>query len=859
MGEVYRARDTRLGRDVAVKVLPSEMASDPARRQRFEQEARAASALNHPNIVAVYDIGIENGTFFIVSELVQGESLRVVIRRGPVSVRRSVDIAMQLADALAAAHSAGIVHRDLKPENIMVNPAGSGTWRVKLLDFGLARQVPLVKVAGDGATVTDPGTVMGTAPYMSPEQVRGQIADHRSDIFSFGVVLYEMLSGRSVFSRETAPETMHAILKDDQPDLAGPGRQIPFALEKIVRHCLEKGPNERFQSAWDLALALEATSAQSQLQPPQAIDGARLSKRPFVAFLALGCFVLGGLITFLALAGRLADRGKHVSVNHAAFTQVTDDSGPELDPSLSPDEKSVVYASKASGNWNIYVRTLGTRDSVNLTKNSERDDIQPAFSPDGKWIAFRSEREGGGIYFMNALGEGVKRLSDTGFNPAWSPDGKQILFADESISHPEDRSVATSRLWSVVVSTGEKRLLSKGDAVQPQWSPHGHRIAYWAIDRGGHRDIWTIPAQGGQPLAVTHDEHVDWAPVWSPDGAYLYFSSDRGGSMAIWRVPLLETSGKVLGPPEPVPAPAQYISHLNFSRDGRRLAYVNETLQTTIQRIQFDPVRETIIDEPKELTDPSKAASRPAVSPDGEWLAFNSSGKQDDIFVMRTNGAGLRQLTDDVYKNRGPRWSPDGKRIAFFSKRSKNSEIWTIHPDGSGLEQVTNYSGGTVAWPVWSPDGKSLAYTVFGLGSFIMDPAKEWIKQAPSPLPTYGERGHLFSAWSWSPDGGSIAGLEQRADGSYAGIVVYSVGSRTFEKLTDFGVDPVWLGDGRRLLFLHEGKIHLVDRQSKKTRELLSVAPQEIARRGFVVSRDDRQICFSMASLEADIWLMNLE
>ncbi|MGH2625345.1 MAG: DPP IV N-terminal domain-containing protein, partial [Anaerolineales bacterium] len=289
---------------------------------------------------------------------------------------------------------------------------------------------------------------------------------------------------------------------------------------------------------------------------------------------------IASLAIVLAVAAYLLTRSRPASAPaQGTFTQLTDDPGPERFASLSPDGRSLAYASFASGNSDIYLLRVGGRNPVNLTQGAAAHDRQPAFSPDGEQIAFRSDRDGGGIFVMGATGESVRRLTDAGHNPAWSPDGKQIVFGTEGIERPEARFTTNSQLWVINLSNGEKRQLTRPDvvpdAVQPHWSPRGHRIAYWAI-RGGQRDIWTVGADGSKPTAITQDAALDWSPVWSPDGKFIYFSSDRGGSMNLWRVPIEETSGSVPGPPEPLTTPSPYAGLISISRDGRRIAYTSE-------------------------------------------------------------------------------------------------------------------------------------------------------------------------------------------------------------------------------------------------------------------------------------------
>src|SRR5258708_32047405 len=420
MGEVYRARDNRLNRNVAVKVLPPDVANDPTRRARFEQEARALGALNHPNIVAVYDTGVDNGQAYIVSELVDGESLRAVIDRGRVPLRKLLDLAVQIADALAAAHSVGIVHRDLKPENVMVTGDGG----VKVLDFGLAKQT-LPEAGGDTATLalSQPGTVLGTAGYMSPEQVRGAPLDYRSDIFSFGCVLYEMSTGRHAFHAASSVETMNAILREEPGELeAGqPGR--PPALATIVRRCLEKRPEQRFQSAADLAFALRSVSPStaSGAQPASQVAAPPRAKRwlwPAIATL--------GSIALFAAGFFLRDR--ILRHDPPQFQRITFRKGLVTNARFTSDGRNVIYTAMWEGApariflatpGNPVARDLDLPDNSALLDVSSKDEIaflMGPYQPDGTGVLSRSAISGGQ---MRPWLEGVR-------SAAWSPDGSTM-------------------------------------------------------------------------------------------------------------------------------------------------------------------------------------------------------------------------------------------------------------------------------------------------------------------------------------------------------------------------------------------------------------------------------------------------
>ena len=563
MGEVYRARDARLGRDVAVKILPETLRQDAGRLRRFEQEARATGALNHPNVLAVYDVGEHEAAPFLVTELLEGQTLRERLDEGPVAWRKALDWGRQIAAGLAAAHDKGIVHRDLKPENLFITKDG----RVKILDFGLAKEIG-GDVSGDGATLTasEPGAVLGTAGYMAPEQVRGRPADARSDIFAFGAVLYELLSGKRAFDGETPVERGYAILNHEPAALGDAGVVMPPGVERVVRRCLEKAPDERFHSARDLGFALEAVAEGSSGTGHTAAQVGALTPRRRIRRLLATTLPVG--LTGLVLGAVLMHAiGWHTRPAPAA-TSTSESPGPramklrrlthapggEWWPSLAPDGTWFVYVRKNGTQLDLHRQRVGGEQAQNLTADSPKDDNEPAISPDGDQIAFRSEREGGGIFVMGATGESVRRVTDFGYLPAWSPDGKTLAVSTgdvASIAH----SVA-SDIVLVRVDTGARQPLtavSPATAAQASWSPDGRWIAYHAVYEAGIRAIAIRPASGGEERRVFSDAPASGTPAWSSDSRFIYFTTNARGPTDVWRIGFDPATGVARGEAEPLP------------------------------------------------------------------------------------------------------------------------------------------------------------------------------------------------------------------------------------------------------------------------------------------------------------------
>ena len=857
MGEVYAAEDTRLHRLVALKLLPSDMALDPERLERFEREAQAVAALNHPNVVTLYGVEQAGDVRFLAMELVEGETLGDLIPGEGLSLAKFLDLAIQLADAISAAHQRGIVHRDLKPANVMVTAEG----RVKILDFGLAKLRREGSGAGEGETrtvaeLTAQHHVIGTAAYMSPEQAEGRAVDARSDIFSLGVVLYQMATGARPFRGDTAVSVISAILKDTPPLPSSVRPRIPSRLDRIVRRCLAKDPADRYQSAGDLRHDLLDVR-----------DEAGPSTRPARgARLRTGVIAAAVVVLAIAAVSVVLWRARRTGSAPALppkmeFARLTTGAGIEWFPSLSPDGKWIVYAADAPGWRHIFLQSVTGHSVFDLTKDSTWDEEQPAFSPDGERIAFRSSREGGGIFVMGRTGEAVRRVTRAGFNPAWSPDGTRLVYSLENVELNPQNSLGRAETWVVTVETGEARRLTEGDATLPSWSPHDRRIAYAARLRDRLKgSLWTMKVDGTDSVAIPGGGGRDWNPVWSPDGRFLYFVSDRGGSMNLWRVPIDEASGRTLGDAQPLTTPATSLAHVTISGDGTRIAYSSAQVTSNIQALPFNPVTGTVTGEPSWVTTGSARWANPDPSPDGQWVAFYSLvDPEGHVQVARTDGSGVvRQVTGDSAIDRVPRWSPDGRWIAFFSTRSGHLEIWRVRPDGSELQQLTHGGGSYFAW---SPDGSRMA-TFHNVEEqadagdvYLFDPNRPWNEQTLEHLPAFGSPAWRFWVSAWSPDGARLAAFV--GPGTTRGIGVYSIASRRYELLTDFGEFPAWLPDSRRILFVSGGKaFYTVDTRTKEVKRVFSAGRDIIAPAR--LTRDGRRLYFIRRVTESDIWMATL-
>ncbi len=905
MGEVYLARDAKLGRKVALKFLPSDFTSNRERLRRFELEARAASALNHPSIITIYEIGQVDGRHFIATEFIDGQTLRHHILGGPLKPADALNIAEQVVAALVEAHAAGIVHRDIKPDNIMLRRDGL----VKLLDFGLAKLSDRKPIDSEDATLalvkTSTGAVMGTASYMSPEQARGLVVDARTDIWSLGVVLYEMLSGQAPFQGSTTSDVLVSVLEREPPLLTNLSSEVPETLEWIVTKALTKEREARYQTATELLSDLRRLKQRAVLdthrqrspqtsapkaeagqsvhsldsfptEPGPGITKASSGRMPVVntirewpkrtKLIALVVLlVVAATLIALALqrfARTRTDENANQRVNVVETKQLTFSTALDQFPSLSPDGNSIAYSSDQNGSFEIYVKQLtpGGRD-IKLTSDGYQN-LQPAWSPDGQRIAYFSQNRGG-IWVVPAFGGNPKQLAEFGGRPAWSRDGSAIVFQSGAPREVgSTRAMAPSTLWTISPDGGRPRQITqpgapRGGHSAPAWSPDGKHIVFQTGEYGA-TSIWQISVAGGELRKIAD---VGSDPIYAPNGSEIYLTG-VGGESGLSRVKLSPVTGERIGVPEAMAGAGSGSAMRTpaISADGKRIAY---TVSQTSSNLWSISLSAKSAGAPVPFTrDTSLRNNFPRFSHDGRKLAFAKArpGTGNDIWLADPDGRNLTQLTTNPANDFKPGWFPQDDRIAFMSDREeKNPTLWSISLATGKEERLANLGEGA-AFPALSPDGKQVAFNSSKSGTINM-----WI----TPLGGGDAKQLTFSESdrtgfpSWSPDGQFLAFLASKGEDGY--VMVMPAGGGAPTQLTFEGVSFVygWSPDSDKIAFAGERNgiwnIYWISRSTKEQKQLTNYTKLSAFVRYPDWSPLGNQIVYEYAETTGNIWLMELK
>ena len=857
MGEVYRAHDSRLGRDVAIKVLPSFLSTDSERLRRFDQEARAAAALNHPNILAVFQLGTHEGAPYLVSELLEGETLRAQLKRGRLGVRKSTDYAIQTACGLAAAHEKGIVHRDLKPENLFVTRDG----RVKILDFGLAKLMQQHRSERSSPVLnreTVPGVVMGTVGYMSPEQVRGLPADHRTDIFSFGVILYEMLSGNRAFQGPTSADTISAILNVEPPSISQVTTNIPPALQRVVHRCLEKSPEQRFHSASDLAFALETLSESSGYKSGAGSGASIASGSPVLTPVKKLKWAMAASIIVVGLIGTAfwyrAQRGSGDSTPAKTIHKQITFSGSAYSPAISPDGSYVAYVTKKYGEpQKLIVQSRLTDFSLELVQSSSISG--PRWSPNGTELLFigrPNKSEASGIYWVDHLGGPAHWVDGERKYACWLNESEIVTAAYSGESNAEQvRIVDTIKGTARAFRISEYSWLHSLDC-----SPSaGFILAVTRISETYQLRIFRPDGSGQRTL---RDASEIESARWSPGGDSIYYWHGKGSTKELLKIPVSGADGE----PIHLGGGFQTGGSLTISADGGRLAYTRQNPNSNLWRI--DLLTDGVRSKTKFLTSTTSSYyGAPSFSPDGRWVVFDrgASPEETDIFKMPASGGDSTRLTSFEHASTtSPSWSPDGQSIAFISDAETDTpRVWTTGANGISARPKpldgTNASG-TNRNLTWWPS-RDIVYQKMGNRNFtrITSTGRE-----EAILPHDESDGRLSNKPVFSYDGKKIAAHWNRDDRSGLWIISSEPYSELFLLAGDifpFG----WSPDGKYVYATQEnsGTRTIVKVQVAAPREITSVAtlPDDIVSVDAAsIGPDGKQIVVSLGEGKSDVWLM---
>ncbi len=839
MGVVYRAVDLRLQRTVAIKVLPPDFGRDTERKQRFFREAQAASALNHPGIVTVHEVDTAEGVDFIAMEYVEGRSLDQVIAGQGLPLQQALTYAIQIGDALARAHTSGIVHRDLKPRNVIVTPED----RVKVLDFGIAKRfgpgltdpdLPTQDVAPE----TREGVVVGTPQYMSPEQAQGKKVDARSDLFSFGALLYEMLTGRSPFGGQSVAELMVSILRDTPRPLRALRPDLPEEIERIVAKALEKDLEYRYQHMQDLLADLKKLRRDSGISEATTLLAPRPALRKPVLVRAIG---IAATTVLLLGAAFWLTRARRAPPPPSQFHLVSTFPGSHRAPSFSPDGKMFAFVDDVRGVPQVWVKYVDQGDPVQITAG-ETAAGRPRWSPKGDQIVFEWSKRG--IWSVPPLGGPARQILEEGSCPSFFPDGERLVF---------DRG---PELWTARADGSEARrlegvpinffsfMIKRCAAV----SPDGRRVAYYQPERGPSGDLWIVSAAGGEPRRLTSDSAEAGTPVWAPDGRFIVFSSARRGSRTLWRIPV---DG---GDPEPVTTGAGEDGEPDISSDGKRLLYSNARNSHAVILLDPGSGSERVVVERR------SHLNGPKFSPDGNRIAFFTTTDQlEQIFTVGVDGQDLRQITrGEKEANVMPRWSADGSFLYFYQQVPTPSFRKVAAAGGPSSTVIDGWRWELQNGSSVDPLGRLVAYSLY---------ERDQIRSARvRDLATGRERdlGRALDDPQWSRDGRLVAGADP--DGN---VAVCPADGGDCEILGK-GIAPCWSGDGRRIYFQRPGRplddpnlrsveAWVMNRDGSHPRRIGVLEPQLTLSMPFDVSVRGQIVWPQFRRGKRELWLAELE
>ncbi len=820
MGAVYKAVDTHLDRPVAIKVLPPDKVADPDRRSRFVQEAKAASALRHPNIVVIHDIAADRGRDFMVMEFVEGRSLDVLVGRKGLKLNEALGYAVQVADGLAKAHAAGIIHRDLKPSNIMVTEEGL----VKILDFGLAKLTEETPAAGADPTRTldikekprtEEGTIVGTAAYMSPEQAEGKKVDARSDIFSFGAVLYEMLTGRRAFGGDSRIKTLAAVLNEEPKPPSSMSEAVPLELERVLVRCLRKDPQRRWQTMSDLKVALQDLKEDSESGKLQAAAAPARPKKRTALFAVLAVLLA---LTAIAILQKLLVIKSKAPAEFEQPTPLTYDTGLTWSPTVSADGNLMAYASDREGRrtYDLWIQHLATGSARRLTDHPA-DDWSPSISPDQSKVVFRSERDGGGIYLVDVQTRKEQKIVAGGYSPQFSPDGSLISY----VTIPASGDSRRQQMFLVSADGRSPRpfhpdfLIHEAiKGAMPAWSPDGKHMIFRGrrIDDPRSVDWWVAPVEGGEPVRTQAMENLGRAPMvtqfpvgWAGDDIY-YISGTTIEGVNIYRAPIDPGTWRIEGPGEAMTMAPLMINFVFVARDGRVFYTVMKGVMAPWY-IAARPDEATVSADPPQKISPDLLQKVwPTVSRDGTKAAFIAYGGRQ-VADIGLRWRDLRTGEETTIPTQGgtlaslPRLSPDGSTLAY---RDRVAGSWRTFVVPSGATSGREVCAACTLFDFFPDPGFALTMNKAG------DLEKTNLQTgATTPVLAAGQ--FDVSDAGLSPDGEWLALLAAEPDGQVA-IQVLSISGpqgATGEAILVTRDDrflsrPAWSPNGRYLYYLSE-------------------------------------------------------